>query len=427
VRPAEAGGIDIASRGGNSAPMTSLPPERIAVVDVLRAFALLGIIITHAEMGFLAGPPPGQDFMQFSPSDEFVRRWVAILVESKFFSIFSFLFGLSFAIQLDNSAQKGTAFAGRFAWRLTVLFLIGMAHQLLFNGDILMIYAALGLLLLPLGRMRSSVLLVVALLLLLNVPGLVQGIARINAPPPTAEEQKSNAKIAELYSVGGPALYTAAKSGSLVDIARANFGYGLEMKWQYQLFTGRFWITFGCFLLGLCAGRANLFRASDTSRRFFKRLLVGAGGVALLSTMLMLTYTASGAYVTALMHFASSVQKASLAATYVAIIVLLFWSHSRSVLSQLAPLGKMGLTTYLVQSVFLAVVFYGIGFGMMGEIGSAAAAGLGAAFFIAQVFIARWWLQRFTMGPVEWLWRSVTYLRWQPLRPELRGLPLRAM
>ncbi len=392
--------------------MSNEPSERIAVVDVLRAFALLGIVITHAEMGFLAGPPPGQDFMQFGALDGAVHRWVGILVESKFFSIFSFLFGLSFAIQLRNAARKGTGFAARFAWRLALLFVIGVAHQLLFNGDILMIYAVLGLLLIPLGKVRSGVLLIVALLLVLNVPGLVQGVARVNAPPPTLEQQQENARIGELYTVGGKALYDATKSGSLADIARVNFGYGLEMKWQYQLFTGRFWITFGCFLLGMCAGRANLFRESDASRRFFRRLLVGAGGIAVLSTVLTMTYTASSALGGALMQFASGVQKASLAATYVAAITLMFWNHSRGVLAQLAPLGKMGLTTYLMQSVFLAVVFYGIGFGMMGEIGSAMAVGLGTAFFVAQVFMAGWWLRRFSMGPVEWVWRSATYFEW---------------
>jgi uncharacterized protein len=394
--------------------MSNLPSGRIAVIDVLRAFALLGIIVTHAEMGFLAGPPPGQDFMQFSALDGTVRRWLGILIESKFFSIFSFLFGLSFVIQLGNAVHKGTAFAGRFAWRLAVLFLIGMAHHLLFNGDILMIYAALGLLLIPLASVRSSVLLVVALLLLLNVPGLVQGVSRINAPAPTPQQQQANARIGELYTVGGKALYDATKSGSLADIARADFGYGLEMKWQYQLSTGRLWITFGCFLLGVCAGRANLFRESERSRLFFRRLLVIAGSVAVLSTVLPMTYRASSALTGTLMQFASDVQKATLAAAYVAGITLLFWKHSRGVLSQLAPLGKMGLTTYLLQSVFLAVVFYGIGFGMMGEIGSAKAVVLGAAFFVVQVLIARWWLARFEMGPVEWLWRSATYLKWQP-------------
>jgi len=256
----------------------------------------------------------------------------------------------------------------------------------------------------------------VALLLLLNIPGLIQGVAGINAPPPTPEQQQANAKIGELYTVGGPALYAAAKSGSLADIARVNFGYGLEMKWYYQLFTGRLWITFGCFLLGVCAGRANVFRESESSRRFFRRLLVGAGSVALVSTVLALTDQPSVASAGVLMQFASGVQKATLAATYVAAITLLFWNHPRGVLAELAPLGKMGLTTYLLQGVFLAVVFYGVGFGKMGEMGSATAVGLGTVFFAVQVGIARWWLRHFSMGPVEWLWRSATYFRWQPVK-----------
>ncbi len=137
--------------------------------------------------------------------------------------------------------------------------------------------------------------------------------------------------------------------------------------------------------------------------------------------MLTLTYAGSGALSGVLMQFASGVQKASLAATYVATITLLFWKYSRGVLAQLAPLGKMGLTTYLLQSLFLSVAFYGIGFGLMGEIGSAVAALLGVGFFVAQVFIAKSWLRRFSMGPVEWLWRSVTHLKWQPFRNVSRG------
>jgi uncharacterized protein len=396
--------------------MTSLSSDRIAVVDVLRAFALLGIIITHAEMGFLAGPPPTPDFMQFSALDSAVHQWIGVLVESKFFYIFAFLFGLSFAIQLARAGQKRTAFAGRFAWRLAVLFVIGTAHQLLFNGDILMIYAVLGLLLIPLGRIRTGMLLTVALLLMLNVPGLMQASARINAAPATPAQQQANARFAEVFTSGGEALYSATSSGSLADIAQVNFAQGLEMKWYYQLLTGRVWITFGCFLLGMCAGRANLFRESDTSSRFFKRLLAIAGVVALASTALTLFFQPSGPISGVLMMLASGLQKMTLAATYVAAITLLYWSYSQGALAQLAPLGKMGLTTYLTQTVLLALVFYGVGFGMMGRIGHAAAAGLGLVFFVVQVFIARWWLARMTMGPVEWLWRSTTHLRWQPLR-----------
>jgi uncharacterized protein len=382
-------------------------------VDVLRAIALLGIVITHAEMGFLAGPPPTQDFMRFGPADVAVHRWIAILVESKFFSIFSFLFGLSFAIQLDRARQKGAAFSARFSWRLTLLLLIGMAHQVLFNGDILMIYAVLGLLLIPLGKIRTGVLLAVALLLVLNTPALVQGMARIASPPPASEQKQASAKLGEIFTVGGQALYAATKSGSIADIARVNYTHGLEMKWVFQWFSGRLWITLGCFLLGLCAGRAGVFRESESSRRFFGRLFAIAGGIAFVSTVLVMQYRPSSPLTGVLLQFASNLQKVSLAAVYVSAITLVFWNRPRGMLLQLAPLGRMGLTTYLMQSVFLAAVFYGIGFGVMGEIGSAAAAALGVGIFVLQVFIARWWLTRMSMGPVEWLWRSATYGRWQ--------------
>jgi uncharacterized protein len=401
--------------------------ERIAVVDVLRAFALLGIIVTHAEMGFLAGPPPSADFMVFGAVDSAVHRWVAILVESKFFSIFAFLFGLSFAIQLDRADQKGAKFAGRFTWRLVLLLLIGMAHQLLFNGDILMLYALLGVLLIPLRKMRTGILLVAGLVLMLNLPGILFSASRIGAPPPTPEQQQAQARLNETFATSGKALYSAMHSGSPMDIAKANYQHGLGMKAIYQLYTGRLWITFGCFLLGMCAGRANLFRESETSRRFFRRLLMFMVPLAAVSTVVTLSFEAVSPVSGVWLMLASSVQKLSLAAGYVAAVVLLYWRHSQW-LAQLAPLGKMGLTTYLLQSVFLALLFYGAGLGLMGRVGHAAATALGLGFFVVQVFLARWWLTKMTMGPVEWLWRSATQLRWQPLAREVTGaaLPQRA-
>jgi uncharacterized protein len=390
--------------------------ERIAVVDVLRAFALLGIVITHAEMGFLAGPPPAEDFMRIHEIDDAVHRFVAVLIESKFFSIFAFLFGLSFAIQLERARQKGTAFAGRFAWRLIVLLFIGLAHQLLFNGDILMIYALLGLLLIPLGRVSTRLLCILGLLLVFNVPGIVQGFSSIYATPPTPEEQRANAEIGAWFMAKGQGLSTAMNSGSLVDIARVNLTDGLLMKAVYQAFTGRLWITFGCFLIGVCAWRARLFEDSPASRRFFRRLLVAGGTVAAVTTAITLAVETSTPVGAAWLGLAANVQKVTLAASYVAAVTLWYWRYSMGLLAELAPLGKMGLTTYLLQSVFLAIVFYGVGFGMMGELGHAAATGIGIAFFVVQVFMARWWLARMSMGPVEWLWRSATQFRWQPLR-----------
>jgi uncharacterized protein len=113
--------------------------------------------------------------------------------------------------------------------------------------------------------------------------------------------------------------------------------------------------------------------------------------------------------------FSFSVQQVSLATFFVAAITLWFWKHPFGrLLPKLAPLGKMGLTTYLLQSVFGVLVFLGIGLGQMGELGTAACVGLGILFFVAQIFIARWWLNHFKLGPIEWLWRSLTYFKIQP-------------
>jgi uncharacterized protein len=144
-----------------------------------------------------------------------------------------------------------------------------------------------------------------------------------------------------------------------------------------------------------------------------------AGGVAALTTAVALAYPNRMPVrdiATALGSFSFSVQQASLATFYLCVVTLLFWRRpGRGVLAALAPMGRMGLTSYLSQSVFGIWLFYGIGLGLIGRIGLASGIALGLAFYVLQVFLSRWWLQRFSMGPVEWLWRTATWFRLQPL------------
>jgi uncharacterized protein len=114
--------------------MDTPPASRIVVIDVLRAVALIGIIITHAAMGFHAAPPPTANFMVFDQFDRVLGMAVGILADGKFFAIFSFLFGVSFSIQLESAARSNRQWAGRFAWRLAILFGIGALHQLIGLG-----------------------------------------------------------------------------------------------------------------------------------------------------------------------------------------------------------------------------------------------------------------------------------------------------
>jgi uncharacterized protein len=385
--------------------------DRIAVVDILRAFALFGIIVTHSAGGYLAGRPPEPGFMAFGPVDEMFAQLDSLFVFGKFFTIFSFLFGLSFAIQMRGAEQKGASFAGRFSWRLVVLGLIALAHGLFYTGDILIIYVALGFLLIPFRNLGTKTLVVLATLLIFNVPGLLLGL--LPAEPPSPEMQR-------LAMESARAQFAAKQSGGFTELFAITYGAGFVSKMMFQLYTGRLWITFGLFLLGLAAGRARIFTESDESRTLFTKLFIGAGVIALATTVITVLNSAAFAppiLPPALSRFLMTAQHATLSAFYVAAVTLLYWRDPvHGLLTKLAPVGKMGLTVYLSQTVFGLALFYGIGLGMLGKMGVAAAIGWGIAFYVVQIIIARAWMRRFTMGPVEWAWRSLTYFELQPLR-----------
>jgi len=402
-----------------TASTLSAPGERIAVVDVLRAYALFGIIITHSVTGFLAGQPPSPDFMLFSPLDRGVAQVENLLTFGKFFTIFSFLFGLSFAIQLRNATQKGVGFSGRFTWRLVVLGLIALVHGMFFTGDILIVYAILGLLLIPFRKLKTRTLVITALVLVFNIPGLLLGLAQVLAPPPSPEQLAARAEFGAQFFRAAQHAYEVKQSGTLAELAYVNFTNGLLSKFAFMIFTGRLWITFGLFLLGMCAGRLEIFRDTEANRAFFRRLLWPSAAVAVATTIVEIVHPSSfqiASVVDLLSAFSFTVQQVTLSAFYVAAVTLLYWRRpSGGLLPALAPLGRMGLTTYLGQSVFGIVLFYGLGFGMLGKLGVAAAVGAGIAFYVLQVLLARAWMARFSLGPVEWLWRSLTYFKLQPI------------
>ena len=351
--------------------------------------------------------------MSFTPLDQTVQQLTRLFFVGKFFTIFSFLFGLSFAIQLANAARKGESISGRFTWRLVLLAIIALIHGAFFSGDILIIYAALGLLLIPVQKLNTTVLAAVGVVLVLNIPGLMIGLSRVNSaepPPAVAPAAPTGTSPQRQFEI--------KQQGTVGELVYLNLTESLPGKLDFQIRTGRLWMTYGLFLLGLCAGRLQLFKDSDASRVFFRGLLIGAGTLALITTVIAAfppPAAGSWKYAQVLATFSFSVQQASLSAVYLAMVTLWFWrAPTRGLLPQLAPMGKMGLTTYLMQTVFGIALFYGIGFGMLGHMGTTAAIASGIAFYVAQVLMSRWWMRHFSMGPVEWAWRSLTFFKWQP-------------
>lgn len=400
--------------------------DRIQVIDVLRGFALAGILFAHLSNEFSAGMLPQRIYetMMSHPANMAVIIISNILVQGKFYTIFSFLFGLSFSLQLSSAREKGGHFLGRYAWRLLILGAIGLIHHLHWRGDILTIYVILGFVMLLFRNLPDKSLLLISLLLVLNLPGRLTNIYEaITAGPAPAQtqveaENKQRETQAENY-------YDFIKNASYVRTLQENF-VAFADKMKFQVESGRIYMTLGFFLLGMYAGRKRLFEQLPDNKPFFKKIFKYTGlltlGLILLACGLFLTpLMKDNPYANVVGGFIFDTGSTALTLFYIAGVSLLFFYKTwTSRLAQLAPVGKMALTSYLIQTAFGLLIFQSYGFNLLGEIGVAAATALTIPIFFLQVVFSKWWLTKYQYGPVEWLWRSLTYLKIQPLaKPSL--------
>lgn len=397
------------------------PQSRIEIIDILRGFTLLGIIIVHFSEQYYAGAHPKShaNFNVHFLGDEIIMGFIGVLISGKFFMIFSFLFGLSFFLQLSKN-DATISFFFRFFWRLVILGVIGFFHHLHYRGDILTIYAMLGVGLLVAYKLPDKLLLIVALVLVINIPSVI--VRSIEALQPVAEQESIESKFGgsneenEIY-------YATVKTGSYVEVLKANLGeFGFKHK--FQVASGRIYITLGLFLLGLYMGRKRVFERWVENLPSFKKFLKQSLWV-ILGLVVFSVFFFGGAeglgikmpeiVVWLVGGFVFDVFNLALAVIYVTGIILLFQKEKwKSRLMNFYEVGRMGLTTYLMQTLFGILIFFGIGFGLLGEIGALASVGIGIALFIVQVYFSKWWLARFRYGIFEWLWRCATYLKWQP-------------
>lgn len=397
----------------------TIKPElhRIEIIDILRGFALLGIIIVHFTEQYYAGQAPDTqaNFGAKNLADQITQGLTGIFVQGKFFMIFSFLFGLSFHIQLDKS-NDSSSFLLRFGWRLTMLFAIGFLHHLHYRGDILTIYALLGFGLLLCYKLPDRILLIIAMLLVFNVPSfalrLYQSVFSAESNP-----FNSNQKELQLY-------FDTIKYGSYLSILKANL-HEFKSKLDFQFMSGRIYITLGLFMLGLYAGRKKFFERWENQIAWIKKLckrsfltilgcFVSLGIIFGGSEFLGLKLNQSLQW--AIGGLGYDVFNTCLATLYTMGILLLFQKEKwKPRLRQLYAMGRMGLTTYLMQTLFGVVFFFSIGFGLLNELGALPCLVMGLSVFAFQIIFSKWWLGRFRFGPVEWLWRSLTYLKVQPM------------
>lgn len=359
--------------------------SRIELLDAVRGFALVGVLIVNARdlslYGFL--PNEARTMLVTASLDGVLGPIITALVDKKALTIFTLLFGIGFAMQTERSALT------LYVRRLVILFAIGVIHGLFFYGDILRYYAVLGLLLIPTARVRPWILATVGLLVAMF-------------PWPTFAQTElwlDEGKVSPLIAFG---------DAGLSQMLRANWSYDSWLRnadWGFPL------ALLGRFLVGAAMGRSHVFIEVENYRRFWRNLLIATLPLGLILTGWVWSYADNDLSITAdqMLRGATSI---SLGLGYVAAFVLLFQSLAwRRWLIPLAPFGQMALTNYLLFTFVGLFVFYGVGLGVDPRFGLVGVLSFSLVVSGVQILASRWWLSRFNFGPVEWIWRSLTYGR----------------
>jgi len=403
--------------------------ERIVELDLLRGFALFGIILVNVQYMGLPFFKVLTDLHPFTdPASMAGRTFVSIFLEGKFITLFSFLFGFGFWIFVSRAREKGRNAGPLFLRRLLILALIGAAHATLFwAGDILLIYAILGLfLMIFLNRSDKTVkvwmilLPVFQILLFLLVVVLVQwGLAIPEARDEILTTFDEAQDQLEQMAIAAHHAYRSSDWRAMIPVRLQELGF------VYQGFImggiGIFYLM-GVFLAGVFAGRAGWFSHIDEKLPIIQKripwlLIYGLtcsiiGYILMKNGNIIIPDWNLGGF---LILFV--IGTPALTAAYGMMLILAYhrWKSARFWIG-LGAAGRMSLTIYLTQTLILTTLFYGYGFGLMGNVAVPGMLLMACTVFAIQMAAAYWWMQRFHMGPFEWLWRAATYGHLPPFR-----------
>ena len=387
--------------------------QRHQILDALRGFALMGIALANypefSLWTFL--PAEAQAAMPTAAADRLVRLLHYLLVDGKFYTIFSLLFGVGFSLILSRHGSR------LFLCRMLILVCIGFLHLMfLWSGDILLLYAVGGLLLPLFIRLTDRALLYAALLLIFIPVGLdaLTEFAGIDFAAPfyaawwqhataegiTEENFASWLRDAHTY----PQMFAFLVQGAY------------ERMWEF-VEGHRLPKVLGLFILGYLVGKHRLYaRLEELPLRRLLRcsLLVGA------PTSLLYAWSAVsgrpwGLTAHSLLYAVSVIP---LAFAYISAFALVFVRVNafRKIFSMLAAPGRMALSNYIGQTLIGILLFYGLGFGLGTTFGLIHVVLTAFAVFLLQILLSRLWLRHFRFGILEWFWRMLTYGHYFPIR-----------
>ena len=392
--------------------------NRVEILDILRGFALLGICVANYPFFslYIFQPPEVKAAMSTAAIDHWLKYFHFTFIDGKFYTLFSLLFGIGFSIIYLRSRQCSQSGLKIFYRRLFILMLMGLAHLLLlWEGDILFLYALIGLLL-PLFKNVSNKKLLLYWAIFTLSPLLFDSLKVLSD---------------NRWNLANPLRAIAIQLSTFHGITEENFSTWLvdhtQYKdlllfnqsgffWRYQglLDNNRFPKVLGMFLLGLYVGRKLIFQNLEENRMLLKQVQRWGFLIGLPASMVFAWLELDGKGLPApigladTLFYAISVVPMSLAYT----TTLCLWYLTpvgKKQLSIFAAPGRMALTNYLMQTLFAIWIFYGIGLGLGAKTGSFFVILIALGVYIFQILFSTLWLKYFRYGPLEWIWRQLTY------------------
>jgi uncharacterized protein len=380
-------------------------PERIDMLDALRGFALFGILLMNLEA--FTGPillaMTGIDG-RLEGADRWSDAFIYIFVQGKFWTLFSTLFGIGFAVMFERLQARGGDFQAIYRRRLRALLAFGLMHALLiWEGDILLTYALAGFAFLYIFR-KSGPPNVPSIVLLYAAPLLLIGLSGFFVPVSDTGSRDLLAQISAETAV------------------MAHGSYAEVLRWRLKELPGTlaFNVIFLPMVIAMFALGARLYRTGKVTPP--AAFSAGALGKALLS------WFAGLAVILLSVGVAPEVNPLGGGPLFAKVFVLnaigsllmclgyffafrSLWPLPRMqrLSGKLAPLGRMALSNYLGHSIICTLVFYGYGLGYYLQLPRAWHIPFAVALIALQTVFSTWWLERFSMGPAEYLWRWLTY------------------
>ena len=379
---------------------------RIEVIDALRGFAVMAILLVHSLEHFIFPVYPTDSPEWLNILDNGTLNVVFSLFAGKSYAIFALLFGFTFYIQCHNQEKKGKDFGYRFLWRLVLLVGFATINAAFFPaGDVLLPFSIVGIVLFLVRKWSDKAILITAIFFLLQPIEWYHYLMSLFDPSYTLPDLGVNAMYQEV------AEYT--KAGNFWNFIAGNVTLGQKASLFWAIGAGRFLQTAGLFLMGLYIGRKELFVTTDSHLRFWiKTLIVAAICFAPLYSLKELIMQSESDIVKQTVGTAFDMwQKFAFTFVLVASFVILYQKEKfRKAVTNLRFYGKMSLTNYISQSIMGAIIYFPFGFYLAPYCGYTVSLIIGIILFLLQVRFCKWWLSKHKQGPLESVWHKWTWL-----------------